>query len=64
LARRGALRDGLRERDAADIIHALLSPELYGLVVVDRGWTPQRYQRWVAGLLMVQLLPPDPAAAT
>ena len=59
LARGGALRPGLRERDAADIIHAVLSPELYRLVVVDRGWTPQRYQRWVAELLAVQLLPPD-----
>ena len=61
LARAGALRPGLRERDAADVIHALLSPELYGLLVVDRGWTTQRYQRWLAELLIDQLLPPDPA---
>ena len=37
-ARAGALRPTLRERDAADIIHALMSPELYRLLVVDRGW--------------------------
>jgi AcrR family transcriptional regulator len=36
LARAGALRPKLRERDAADIIHALMSPELYRLLVVDR----------------------------
>jgi AcrR family transcriptional regulator len=58
LARAGALRPGLRERDAADIIHALLSPELYRLLVVDRGWAPPRYQRWLAGVLVEQLLPP------
>jgi AcrR family transcriptional regulator len=62
LARGGALRPGLRERDAADIIHALLSPELYRLLVVDRGWTAQRYQRWLAGILVDQLVVPGPAA--
>ena len=46
LARAGALRPKLRERDAADIIHALSSPEVYRLLVGDRGWHLQRYQRW------------------
>jgi len=54
--RTGALRPGLRERDAADLIHALMSPELYRLLVVDRGWTPQRYQQWLATTLADQLL--------
>lgn len=45
LARDDALRRDLKERDA-DVIHALMSPELYRLLVVDRGWSPQRYQRW------------------
>lgn len=57
LARSGALRPGLRERDAADIIHALASPEVYGLLVLDRGWNGERYQRWVAAILRHQLLP-------
>jgi hypothetical protein len=57
LARSGALRPGLRERDAADIIHALLSPELYRLFVVDRGWKPERYERWLLATLVDQLLP-------
>jgi AcrR family transcriptional regulator len=58
LARAGALRPGLRERDAADLIHALMSPELYRLLVVDRGWPPQRYERWLATTLSDQLTPP------
>ena len=58
LARSGALRDDLRERDAADIIHALLSPELYRLLVVDRRWKLDRYERWLTGVLTDQLLPP------
>lgn len=62
LARGGALRPELRERDAADLIHALISPELYRLLVVDRGWKPERYERWLTALLVDQLLPP-PAGA-
>ena len=61
LARAGALRPGLHERDAADIVHALLSPELYGLLVIDRGWTTGQYQPWLAETLVDQLLPRAPA---
>jgi AcrR family transcriptional regulator len=55
LARAHALPPGLRERDAADLIHALMSPEVYRLLVGDRGWTPERYQRWLATTLTQQL---------
>jgi AcrR family transcriptional regulator len=57
LSRAGALRPELRPRDAADIIHALMSPEVYGLLVVDKGWKPERYERWLTGILVDQLLP-------
>jgi AcrR family transcriptional regulator len=56
LARSGALRPGLRERDAADIIHALASPEVYGLLVFDRGWRDERYENWLRAILVDQLL--------
>ena len=59
LARAGALRPELRERDAADIIHALMSPEVYRLLTGDRRWAPARYQQWLTGLLIDQLLPPE-----
>jgi TetR/AcrR family transcriptional regulator, regulator of autoinduction and epiphytic fitness len=58
LARAGALRPKLRERDADDIIHALTSPEVYRLLVCDRGWPPERYEQWLKGILIDQLLPP------
>lgn len=57
LARAGALKPELRERDAADIIHALMSPELYQLLVINRRWRPQRYEQWLAQTLIDQLLP-------
>jgi AcrR family transcriptional regulator len=60
LARAGALRPELRERDAADVIHALMSPEVYRLLVVDRQWKPERYERWLASILAQQLLPSAP----
>jgi AcrR family transcriptional regulator len=58
LARASALRPTLRERDAGDIIHALVSPEVYGLLVVDRGWPPERYETWLTETLVDQLLAP------
>jgi len=57
LARAGALQPALREGDAADIIHALASPEVYGLLVIDRGWNADRYERWLRSILADQLLP-------
>ena len=56
LASADALTPGVRQRDAADIIHALMSPEVYGLLVVDRGWPIERYESWLARTLVDQLL--------
>ena len=55
LSRAHALKPGLRERDAADLIHALMSPEVYRLLVGDRGWTPARYKQWLTTTLTQQL---------
>ena len=60
LVRVRALRPGLRERDAADLIHALMSPELYRLLVIDRAWPPERYEQWLARILVDQLTSPLP----
>jgi AcrR family transcriptional regulator len=58
LARARALQPGMRERDAADIIHALMSPELYRLLVIDRDWPPERYRKWLTSTLIDRLLAP------
>lgn len=55
LARAGALRPGLGEREAADLVHALMSPELYRLLVVDRGWAVARYEKWLTRTITEQL---------
>jgi hypothetical protein len=56
LARSGVLRPGLRARDAADLIHALASPELYRLLVIDRQWSSDRFESWLSQALADQLL--------
>lgn len=56
LHRAGALRPDLRQREAADIVHALVSPEVFGLLVVDCGWPVGRYENWLTQTLIDQLL--------
>lgn len=58
LADRGALVDEITEADAADIIYALMSPEVHRILTVERGWQPDRYERWLATALRAQLLFP------
>jgi AcrR family transcriptional regulator len=55
LARSGSLREGLSKREAADLVHALMSPEMYRLLVVERSWPPERYRQWLASTLFQQL---------
>jgi hypothetical protein len=48
LAATGALRPGLSIEEAADVVWATNAPELYLLLVDGRGWSPERYGRWLA----------------
>jgi AcrR family transcriptional regulator len=57
LAELGALAD---PETAPDTIYALCAPDVYLLLIEDRGWTPDRYQTWLATQLINTLLPPDP----
>jgi hypothetical protein len=51
--------DGLRLPldEAADVIHALWSPEVYTILVDEMGWTPDRYETWIADTIARTLLP-------
>lgn len=42
--------------DAAGTIWALSSPEIYSLLVEQRGWSPPRFQRWLDEVLAERLL--------
>ena len=52
-----ALRDGLTITEAAERYGALLSPELYHLLTVERRWSTRRFASWVTDLLDHDLLP-------
>ena len=41
---------------AGEILWAYSSPELYELLVLTRGWTPERYGTFVADALVAALL--------
>lgn len=54
--REGALRQGLSRREAADVLWALTSPDLYLLHVRGSGWSPARYATWLTRTLEGLLL--------
>ncbi|MFI5891830.1 TetR/AcrR family transcriptional regulator [Actinoplanes sp. NPDC051513] len=51
LADTGGLRAGVDPGRATDIVWTLISPEVYELLVSDRGWSPDEYERWLAQAL-------------
>ena len=57
LASAGHLRPGITVDQAADIMWAYSSPELYELLVLRRRWTAGRYGQFIAQALINTLLP-------
>ena len=56
LAAKGALRDGLDVAHAAEMLWTLNHPSVYYLLVYERGWSEERYERWLADAFVHQLL--------
>ncbi len=52
----GRLRDGLDTEAAADILWVLIDAGLFHLLVHRRGWTPERFDAWLADSIQRQLL--------
>jgi AcrR family transcriptional regulator len=53
---RGALRPGLGVARATDILWTLNHPDVWLLLVGERGWTPGQWERWFAATACGQLL--------
>jgi AcrR family transcriptional regulator len=51
LAATGGLRAGVDPERACDVVWTLISPEVYELLVGDRGWSPDEYEQWLAQAL-------------
>ncbi|MFF4625081.1 COG3415 family protein [Nonomuraea jabiensis] len=60
LAATGDLRDGLDLDQIADVVWSAGSAEFYGLLVLERGWSPDVYHQWLADTWCRLFLPPDP----
>ncbi len=58
LAGKTSLRDGRTIEEAADIMWTYSSPELYALLVLNRGWSADVYGRFVGEALVAALLGP------
>ena len=56
LAARGALRPGLSADAAGDLLWTLNHPAVWTLLVGERGWTPARFEAWLADAFCSQLL--------
>ena len=50
------LRPGLSFEEATDVLWALTSYDVYRMLVVEQGWEPERYETWLAQLLVQHLL--------
>ena len=56
LADQDVLRTGADTAQLADACWALTGPQLFTQLTVGRGWNPDLYQDWLAGLLTATLL--------
>ena len=58
LEKSARLRPGLTAGDAVDLIWAVSGPENYLELVFERGWSPDRYELWLADALQKLILRP------
>ncbi|MGH8929048.1 MAG: TetR/AcrR family transcriptional regulator [Egibacteraceae bacterium] len=61
LADAGSLRPGLSVERAHDILWTLTSVDVYRLLVTERGWPLDDYERWLAITMQDAILGPLPA---
>jgi AcrR family transcriptional regulator len=60
LHRKHALRPGMNVTRATDILWTLNHPDMWQLLVGQRGWKPAQYEQWFADTACAQLLAPRP----
>jgi AcrR family transcriptional regulator len=54
----GVLRPGLDVDEATDVLWALVHPDIWQLLVKQRGWSVDRYEQWCLDAVRTQLLKP------
>jgi AcrR family transcriptional regulator len=58
LQQRGYLREGVSLAQATDILWTCTAPELYDLLVLQRGWSLPQYAGFLGDYMITALLPP------
>ena len=50
--------DGLRasEKEAAATLYVLYSPAVADMLMVDHGWSPKRYEQWLARMILESVI--------
>ncbi len=58
LARNGFLAPGMKEREARDVVYALMSIDTYRILRLEQRWSGARYERWLADAMFQLLVSP------
>ena len=56
ISQKGWLQPTVNASKARDVLWAFTSRELYGMLVRQRGWSPQEYEEWLGNVLVSELL--------
>ena len=52
----GQLRDGIELSEVRDVLWTYTAVELYELLVLERGWTVERYAHWIGHAIVAALV--------
>jgi AcrR family transcriptional regulator len=63
ISQKGWLHPSINPTKARDVLWTFTSRELYGMVVRQRGWSPQEYEEWLGNVLVSELLMRPKSAA-
>lgn len=61
LIKSGQLNPALTESEARDIQWTFTARDLYRLLVVERGWSAERYEHWLGEAMVATLVVPRPS---
>lgn len=64
LLRKSPIRSELTRDDAVDLMWTFTASDHYRRLVGDRGWSPERYERWLADTFCAQLLPQEQVSSS
>jgi hypothetical protein len=59
LMKEKSLAKGLTLAKARDILWTLTGRDIYRMIVVERGWSPEEYEQWLGQILVSSLLKSD-----